>query len=603
MARLKIFLFFLLLHGLIPDLIAQDPAAIDSIRRAIATARTDEDKFYFMDAYSRAVMNIRPAEGDSAGLKLIEFAEETRNRKLMVKAYEANGIRCSYFMGIKDYSRRSIDYYEKALALASDSKLEEEMAGVQLKLANIYLSVPDKDRALNYANQAFSLISTLANDSLRAEGYNTYGHVYRERNEKILSLRNYLQALRLAEEINNASLIRNCYLNLVKFYAGIEAYDKAIDYAMAAYRKLDEMTEKNVPYQRVIDLNSLGNLYSAKKSYDLAIGYFERSIGMADSLHYENLKMPAYNSLLNQYIRMKQPVKALEYFNSPRGRQLQNQLKSYGFGSIIDQAYGVIYTEYGNYDSAIHAFNRARLFFEKTTNETNRMAFYTQLAVCYKKMGENDKAIDLLDQVRNWGQSAGMPEYVELAAQNLDTLYARKENFREARKYNSMYYLYKDSIAQMGKEKEIAQLEANDEQLRIARLQREESERKKRKNNIQYMSITIGIAALFVILAVLGMFRVSPSTIRFIGFFSFLLLFEFIFLLFKKNINSITQGEPWKDLAFMIALAAILVPLHHWMEKKVLTYLTSHNRLTSAGSGIRDRIFRRVKVQEDQLRP
>ena len=32
--------------------------------------------------------------------------------------------------------------------------------------------------------------------------------------------------------------------------------------------------------------------------------------------------------------------------------------------------------------------------------------------------------------------------------------------------------------------------------------------------------------------------------------------------------------------ALLIGLAAILVPLHHWLEHKVIHYLTSHNRLS-----------------------
>jgi hypothetical protein len=103
----------------------------------------------------------------------------------------------------------------------------------------------------------------------------------------------------------------------------------------------------------------------------------------------------------------------------------------------------------------------------------------------------------------------------------------------------------------------------------------------------------LGIFGLFVALVVLGMFKVSATVIRGIGFFAFLLFFEFIFLIFKKNIYSITHGEPWKDLAFMIGLAAILVPLHHFLEKRVLHYLTSHNRLT----GMRERIFRKSGSQ------
>ena len=77
----------------------------------------------------------------------------------------------------------------------------------------------------------------------------------------------------------------------------------------------------------------------------------------------------------------------------------------------------------------------------------------------------------------------------------------------------------------------------------------------------------------------MGWFKVSASTIRAIGFFSFLIFFEFIFLVFKKNINGITQGVPLYDLGFMIALAAILVPLHHWLEHRVIHFLTSHHML------------------------
>ncbi len=109
------------------------------------------------------------------------------------------------------------------------------------------------------------------------------------------------------------------------------------------------------------------------------------------------------------------------------------------------------------------------------------------------------------------------------------------------------------------------------------------------------MAIIFSIVALFITLAVLGMFKVSASLIKAISFFVFLMLFEFIFLVFKKNIYSITPGEPWKDLAFMIALIVMLVPLHHWLEHKVLHYLTSHNRLTAAGHHIKRKLFSRTK--------
>ncbi|MGI8580836.1 MAG: hypothetical protein ACR2KX_01475 [Chitinophagaceae bacterium] len=46
-------------------------------------------------------------------------------------------------------------------------------------------------------------------------------------------------------------------------------------------------------------------------------------------------------------------------------------------------------------------------------------------------------------------------------------------------------------------------------------------------------------------------------------------------MIFKKQIAVITNGEPWMDLAFMVLLAAVMVPLHHWGEHKVVAYLSS----------------------------
>lgn len=84
----------------------------------------------------------------------------------------------------------------------------------------------------------------------------------------------------------------------------------------------------------------------------------------------------------------------------------------------------------------------------------------------------------------------------------------------------------------------------------------------------------------------------GARTIKMVGFFAFLMFFEFIFLICKKNLYAITHGEPWKDLLFMIGLAAILLPLHHWVEHKVLHILTTQNRLTTAGASLRKKFFK-----------
>lgn len=594
--RRKFSLLLLLLFASVYVQAQAQAAAVDSMKRALAKSGDVSGRVYWLDILSRTLMNVDMEEAEKYGNQLIEIAEESRDRKLMVTAYLSNGNRCSYFAGTKDYINRAIDYYTKALDIAKQNRLDEETGKALLYLASINLAIPDKDRALSYANQASSIISTVNNDSLRAESFNIFGDVYLVRNEKILSLRNYLLALRLGEEIRNPTVLRNCNVNLSGFYSNIGDFDRAIDYQMRANKNLDDIKERNTPYVRVVDLSAIGNLYAQKKNYDLAISYFERSISMADSLKFSTLKVPGYINLLNQYLRSDKSKEALTYFNSSRGKELKEFLGKFGFSGVIDQAYAVMYGGLDQFDSSMYYFRRAYPFFEKSTNPASTMSFYAQLADVFQKMGRYDSAIALCTRVKEMADRIGQLEPAQRAAKHLDTLYSKSGNFQMASKYNSIYYQYKDSLEKINKEKELAQVEATDEQLRLVRIEKEKEEAKRKRFNIQYLGITIGITALFVALVMLGMFRVSRTTIKMLGFFAFLMFFEFIFLIFKKNIYSITKGEPLLDLLFMIGLAALLLPLHHWLEHKVIHYLTSHNRLTEAGSQLRNRLFNRKKA-------
>jgi predicted neutral ceramidase superfamily lipid hydrolase len=113
--------------------------------------------------------------------------------------------------------------------------------------------------------------------------------------------------------------------------------------------------------------------------------------------------------------------------------------------------------------------------------------------------------------------------------------------------------------------------------LKIAR--EEALQQTQRRNNIQYSLILILILSSFVVLLMLGSFKVSATLIHLIGFISFIFLFEFIILLADFKIHHLTHGEPLKMLGIKIILIAFLLPLHHWLEKRVTHYLV-HKRIT-----------------------
>ena len=147
---------------------AQSPAQVDSFKAKYSRAKTDAEKVKWLDALSRVLMNVNQVEAEKYGKEMIEVAEMSRDRHLMIKALLYNGQRCSYFRGRKDYANRAIDYFNQALIVARENKYDEETGEALLSLSNIYLAIPDADKLLNYTTEAFSLISVSDNDSLMA---------------------------------------------------------------------------------------------------------------------------------------------------------------------------------------------------------------------------------------------------------------------------------------------------------------------------------------------------------------------------------------------------------------------------------------------------
>lgn len=566
-------------------------AIIDSFKRELAKATTSEQKVEILGYLSRTLMNTSLPEADKYGRQMIEIAEMSRDRKLMVKALLTNGERYSYLAGRKDNINKAIGYYTQGLELARKNKLDEQVISAYLYLSEVSRYMPDAEKALNYCNQAYSYIGLVKNDSLAAKVHLEYGSVYLLKNEKILALKNMMTAIRIAEDLRNNFLLRAGYTKLSGFYAAIEDHDKAIDYQVKALNKLEQIKTGQTPYSRVQDLTRIGDLYTAKKNYDMAMTWYERALNLADSLKYEPIKALAYRSIVSNYLAADQPQKALNYFNEHP--QLKRFLETVNFGHFVDQSYGYIYTQLGNYDSAKYYYNKVAPFFEQGVNSANQFSYYYQLGLLYKKTKEYDHSLDYFLKAKQMAEGMGQLETMRHVVTELDSLYQLKGDYKQAFAYASLAHKYKDSVDKLGKEKDLLQIEVADEQQRQERLDREQQEKKRKRDNIQYMLITIGIASLFVFMVMMGMFRVSATTIKMVGFFTFLMFFEFIFLIFKKNIYGFTNGEPWKDLAFMILLAALLLPLHHWLEHKVISYLTSHNRLTASGKGLKDRFFKK----------
>ena len=545
---------------------------MDSLKRELARAQTATDKVQFL--LSLAQSSLDSAMSASYSSQAIEVAELSRDRKLMASAYLLKGKRYLNNTEWAENLDKAIADLRRAEEIARADNLEFLLVESYRDQAIAWHSKGDDQRALALCNQALSLAGNTENDSVRVYAYIAMGDQYMQTGEKLLSFRNFLEALSVAEKSGNESLLRVVYAYLRRFYASIHEYGKAIDYGMKEYaidRKAWEV------FQMVPDQYEMGDLFAHNGQEDLALKMYENAIALADSVHYDILKIDPYFRIFNMYFNSKQYVKGLDYLKAHQ--QVITILEGLGYKSFIDQVFGMSFSQQGRFDSADHYFRLAEPDMEKKGSPSAHFDFYSAVGDDYVRRKEYVRAVSYYKKAFEVGQVIKDMNYQQTSARLLDSVYGLLGDYKSARFYNTRYHELDDSLREMSREADLLKLEVESDNQRRERLAREEEARMEHRHNVQYMGFTVGLVVLFIVLVMLGWFAVPAGVIRALGFLSFIFLFEFIILLADKNIQRWTHEEPWKVLVIKIGLAAILVPLHHWLEHKVIHYLSHRKRV------------------------
>ena len=366
-------------------------------------------------------------------------------------------------------------------------------------------------------------------------------------------------------------MITDSYFDLGYFYEDAEDYEKAKDYFAKVIDNGRQWTE---PVNVFYGLRQMGHVYINEHEDSLGIHYFNRALQFADSLGLNNLKLNIYLDLLNYYFNNGDPQKGIIYLkNHPELTKFINEI---GLGYQLNKLYAVIEVNRHQYDSAMYFMRIAEPFEHAQQNsygEKCNFVFEEAHILQIKKDFQSEARSLLL--AKNYADSSGNPYLQRDVALQLDSVYQALGDYQKAYFELSQYNLFKDSIETLGKQKDLLNIEVENTNKRNELLKSQHEAQTRKRNNLEYMGITATIVTVFIILVLFGFFKISTSEISALGFFAFIFLFEFIVLLLDNQIHEWTQGELWKILGIKIIIITILLPLHHWLEEKMLHYLTS----------------------------
>jgi hypothetical protein len=507
---------------------------------------------------------------DSLKNLLIQESESSRNRVWMCMTYDEISKSYLGYYGRPDLYEKGKPYEDKCLQVAVESGLDVYKVTAYLGLARYYLNTSQNQKALDYNNQAISLASALGSDSLLYLTYSSISDTWNVLANKLSEFQALLNARNFADRSKNHFLIAQSLYQLGNFYGSVNDYEKAKDFYTLCEEKAQEW---NDGYYGFISLRALGKTHLQQKNEKLGIYYFDKVLRYGDSLGIRNLKLQIYLDLLNYYFNNSDPVKGFAYMD--QHPELMEFIRKFGVEYQINKLYAVLESTKNKNDSALYYLNLAiPQEYAQRGNFSEKYNFTIQLANVYQnlhKYQEENKTLLLANKLADSSQNL---YYLRDVFLQLDSVNYLLGNYKLSQQYLSRYNVYRDSIESLSKQKDLLSIEIQNANKRAEQQKKDEEDNRRTRNNIEYMGITAVIASVFIVLVLLGVFKMSPAVIRALGFFAFIFLFEFIVLLLDDQIQELTKGEPWKVLGVKIFIISLLLPLHHWLEKKMTHYLT-----------------------------
>lgn len=319
----------------------------------------------------------------------------------------------------------------------------------------------------------------------------------------------------------------------------------------------------------------LGNLHASQGNYEEAISFFKQAA--------ENVKPPSpttftYTSLMNignTYRRMKMLDSALHYEQRAYESALK-QDKRY-FPHVLHNL-GMIHRDLGHTELALYYF-RAGIAEAQKQGLPGRVTsgLYESLSKFFQTSGNRDSALYFARASINAVEGTPFKYNIVSAYTHLSELHTG--NGDSAYKYLKAATDLKNSLNITENATQFQALRYQEELREKERQTKQERNEKQRKQNMQYAAVGGGVLGLLMIFLLLSRsIIVTERFIKFLGVIVLLVVFEFINLFLHPYLGAWTHHSPVWMLLIMVAIAGVLVPIHHRMEHWMTHQMVEKNK-------------------------
>ncbi len=375
---------------------------------------------------------------------------------------------------------------------------------------------------------------------------------------------------------------------------------------------LDLFKEEGNKEGEIDVLYSIGNIYLSQGEYPLALKYYFESLGICKELGIRESQAKILGGMGNVYLDQRDYELALERYQEALAieEEIGDQA---GIAAKLGNI-GNVYHAQGALDRSLEAHTRALEINRDIGSSSGIADNLNNLGIVHEEQGDHQKALDNYLEALSIEEQMGDLQAMSIKLGNIGALYTKLENYREAKRYldsalsishaigtNHVDWIYeelsvmfedqqdyklalenfrrsthwRDTLFNEEKTKEIGSLEARHEiEMEAMERRRQEEEEQRllkeaqdRRNALQYSGILMVIMAFMTVLLFSGKFKLPMNVVEGGIFFTLLILFEFLLVLFDPFIAKYAGGEPAYSLLINSGLALLILPFHGFFEK------------------------------------
>ncbi len=374
-----------------------------------------------------------------------------------------------------------------------------------------YFFRSDYKLALVYFFSALDIAEELEDISIISECYSEIGIVYKNQGKYDQALEYNDKAIALAEQGVDTSWIAACYANHGTIFLKKGYYTLALDYyikALKTFEKLDHKRRMGACYLNI------GKIYSEQSDYNKALEYFSRVLSISHETGDKVSQTDCYLNIGKVYANMGEYELSRDY--TSKALELYEEL---GYRHEMDECFKIIGTTYkneNNFNKAIEYYNKALEISVMEEDMPGIAEIYGQLANVSYKQKEFTRALEYAIYSSEVADQSGNLNARKNAYQCLSEIYSKTGDLNKALEYYILFSSIKDSLFNENKYKAMRELETKYE------TQKKENQLAllTEKSEVQMLKISrrnrglLTSAALILLILIIGYILVRNSRLR-----------------------------------------------------------------------------------------